>query len=36
MGYADFYVSVNTTDIKFGNDDLDNGFRLGTFTGLRI
>ena len=35
-GYADFYVSVNTTDIKFGNDDLDNGFRLGTFTGLRI
>jgi len=35
-GYADFYVSINTTDIKFGNDEVDNSFRLGTFTGLRI
>ena len=35
-GFADFYVSINTTDIKFGNDEIDNGFRLGTFTGLRI
>lgn len=35
-GYADFYVSINTTDIKFENDEIDNGFRLGTFTGFRI
>ena len=35
-GYADFYVSINTTDIKFGKDEIDNSFRLGTFTGLRI
>lgn len=35
-GYADFYVSINTTDIKFGNDEIDNGFSLGTFTGFRI
>ena len=35
-GYADFYVSINTIDIKFRNDDIDNGFRLGTFTGFRI
>lgn len=35
-GYADFYVSINTTDIKFGKDEIDNSFRLGTFTGVRI
>ena len=35
-GYADFYVSINTTYIKFGNDEVDNSYSLGTFTGLRI
>ena len=35
-GHADFYVSINTTDIKFQEDSLDNSYRLGTFTGLRI
>jgi len=35
-GYADFYVSINTTDIKFEKDEIDNSFRLGTFTGVRI
>ncbi len=35
-GYADFYVSINTADIKFGEDNLENSIRLGTFTGLRI
>ena len=35
-GHADFYVSISTTDIKFGNDVLENSHRLGTFTGLRI
>jgi hypothetical protein len=35
-GHADFYVSINTTDIKFQEDSLNNSYRLGTFTGLRI
>ena len=35
-GHADFYVSINTTDIKFQEDSIDNSYRLGTFTGLRI
>ena len=35
-GHADFYVSINTTDIKFQQDSIDNSYRLGTFTGLRI
>jgi len=35
-GYADIYVSINTSDIKFGKDDLENDLRLGTFTGLRV
>lgn len=35
-GYADFYVSINTVGIKFGEDVLENSIRLGTFTGLRI
>lgn len=35
-GYADFYISISTTDIKLGNDEIINDFHLGTFTGLRI
>ena len=35
-GHADFYVSISTKDIKFGNDEMENSYRLGTFTGLRI
>ena len=35
-GHADFYVSINTTDIKLQEDSIDNSYRLGTFTGLRI
>lgn len=35
-GHADLYVSINTTDIKFKKDALENSYRLGTFTGLRI
>ena len=35
-GHADFYVSISTTDLKFGNDELENSYRLGTFTGLRV
>ncbi|MDE0470923.1 MAG: hypothetical protein OXH57_03195, partial [Ekhidna sp.] len=35
-GYADFYVSINTSDIKFRDDELSNSFRLGTFTGCRV
>ena len=35
-GHADFYVSISTKDIKFGNDDIENSYRLGTFTGLRV
>ena len=35
-GHADFYVSISTTDIKFGNDVVENSHRLGTFTGLRV
>lgn len=35
-GHADIYVSINTTDIKFQEDSIDNSYRLGTFTGLRI
>jgi outer membrane protein W len=35
-GYADFYVSINTTDIKFGNDEIENGYNFGAFTGLRF
>ena len=35
-GHADFYVSISTKDIKFGNDELENSYRLGTFTGLRV
>jgi len=35
-GYADFYVSINTVGLKFKEDEVQNSFRLGTFTGLRI
>ena len=35
-GHADFYVSISTKEIKFGNDELENSYRLGTFTGLRV
>ena len=35
-GHADLYVSISTKDIKFGEDELENSYRLGTFTGLRV
>ncbi len=35
-GYADFFVSINTAAIKFGEDDVKNRFALNTFTGLKI
>ncbi len=35
-GHADFYISINTRSIKFENDKIENDYRLGTFTGLRI
>ncbi|MEM6807017.1 MAG: hypothetical protein AAF696_36790, partial [Bacteroidota bacterium] len=35
-GYADFYVSINTADLKFKKDQLKNRSSFGTFTGLRI
>ncbi|MEM9919676.1 MAG: hypothetical protein AAF990_16385 [Bacteroidota bacterium] len=35
-GHADFFISISTIDIKFGEDEIDNSIRLGTFTGLRI
>ena len=35
-GHADLYVSISTKDIKFGEDKLENSYRLGTFTGLRV
>ena len=35
-GHADFYVSITTTDITFGENAIENNYRLGTFTGLRL
>ena len=35
-GYADFFVSINTTNIRFRNDKIQNKFNFGTFTGLRV
>ena len=35
-GHADFYVSITTTDITFGENTIENNYRLGTFTGLRL
>ena len=35
-GHADFYVSISTKDIKFGNDEMENSYRLGTFTGFNL
>lgn len=35
-GYADFFVSINTTNIRFRNDKIENKFNFGTFTGLRV
>ncbi len=35
-GFADFYISISTVDLKFGSDDVSNGYSLGTFTGLRL
>ncbi|WP_281612713.1 hypothetical protein [Flammeovirga sp. SubArs3] len=35
-GHSDFFISINTTDIKFGEDKIENSYRLGTFTGLRV
>ena len=35
-GFADFYVSINTSSFKIDQDKIDNSFRLGTFTGLRL
>ena len=35
-GYADLYVSINTTNINFNEGLIKNDFRLGTFTGLRV
>ena len=35
-GHADFYVSITTTDITFGENTVENNYRLGTFTGLRL
>ncbi|NME68062.1 hypothetical protein [Flammeovirga aprica] len=35
-GYADFYISINTASIKMGQDEIENSYRFGTFTGLRV
>ena len=35
-GHADFYVSIATKDIKRSQDEVENSYRLGTFTGLRV
>ena len=35
-GHADFFVSITTTDITFGENTIENNYRLGTFTGLRL
>ncbi|MEO1517563.1 MAG: hypothetical protein AAFV95_21245 [Bacteroidota bacterium] len=35
-GHADFYISINTSAIKLGDDELENSIYLGTFTGLRV
>ncbi len=35
-GYADLIVSINTADIKFGKDDIENYLSLNTFTGFRV
>ena len=35
-GHADFYVSITTTDITFGENAIENNYRLGAFTGLRL
>ena len=34
-GYADFFISITTTDISLGKNTIENNYRLGTFTGLR-
>lgn len=35
-GYADFYVSIGTANIKLGDDKVKVSPRAGTFTGFRI
>ncbi len=35
-GFADLYVSINTTQLKFQDEKITNNFDFGTFTGLRI
>ncbi|WP_157491274.1 hypothetical protein [Flammeovirga sp. SJP92] len=35
-GYADFYISINTASIKMGKDKINNAYRFGTFTGVRV